>query len=481
MTSAKKIISNIFILYLAAIFGNILTLTLILAISRFLGADGLGKYSFAIAFVGLFSIISDLGVGTLMKRDLVKNSKNKVSYVGNILTLKFILNFLIILICLISIYFTDKSFEVRAIVMIYAFTLFLEYINWVFYGLYQIYQKIEYQALIITIERIISVGGGIILLLLGQKLISIFMLIFISYLISFTISLIITNRKICKIRPQFDIKFSIQIIIRALPFWFSTIFLSLYSKADVILLKFFKTYDIVGFYSAAYKLIDGLSVIPAVVTIVIFPVMVKFHVENQNRLQVLFQTSIKYLFLISFPIAIGTTMLADRIINLLYGKEFVSSALALQILIWAEVLIFINAITAQLLNAIDKEKAFAFSAGFCLIFNIILNLMLIPILSFIGSAITVLLTQIALFILFYLHITKKGYHLNLKNMGVTPFFACAIMILTILALRNANLFLIIPISAIIYFSILFFGRSFSKEEINLFRSIIKVPFLKHPK
>jgi len=481
MSTAKKIISNIFILYIASIIGNLLTLALILFISRFLGADGLGKYSFVLAFVGVFSIFSDFGLGTLMKKDIIKNPENKVFYLGNIITLKFIINLVIVILCLISINFADKSSEVRSIVLIYAFTMFLEYMNWLLCGLYQIYQQIEYQALVIILERIISTVGGIILLLLGYKLMSIFILIFISYLISFSISLYITNKKFCKVRPNIDIGFSRKNIHRALPFWFSGVFLSLYSRADMILLKFLKSYNVVGFYSAAYKLIDGLSFIPAVITIVIFPVMLKFHVEDRKKLQILFQTLIKYLFIISFPIAVGTSLLANRIISLFYGEEFLSSALALQILIWAEILVFINAISGQLLNAIDKEKAFAFAAGFCLVFNVISNIILIPLLSFIGSAIAVLLTQIILGVLFYIHFMKKGYYLNIKNIGIAPVFACFVMMATIYFLGNLNLFLIIPISAAIYFSILFFSKSFSSEEISLFKSIIKLPFLKNPK
>lgn len=479
MSTSKKIVTNILILYVATIIGQLLTLALILTISRFLGVEALGKYSFVIAFVSLFSIFSDFGLTTLMKKDLVKNTKNKVFYVGNILGLKFIINILVMALCFISIYFVDKSFEVRAIVLIYAFTMFLEYLNWIFYSLYQVCEKIEYQALIITIERVISAFVGILLLLLGYPLVFVFITILVSYFISFIISLILTNKNICQIRPNINIRFSEKIIIKALPFWFSTIFLSIYLRLDTVILKFFKTYEIVGFYNAAYKLIDGLTFIPVVIIIVIFPIMVKFHLEDRKRLQILFQSSIKYLFLIAFPVAIGTTLVADRIITLFYGKEFISSVLALQILIWAEVLVFINAITGQLLNAIDKEKAFAFATGAGLLFNIVLNLILIPILSFIGSAIAVLLTEVLLFILYYVHFKEKGYYINIKNIGMIPFIASIVMLFLIMALKNLNLFFIISISAGVYFAILFLGKALSKEEIKLFKSILNIPFVKN--
>jgi O-antigen/teichoic acid export membrane protein len=476
---AKKIARNILILYGATIIGHLLTLGLILTISRMLGAEGLGKYSFVIAFVGIFSFFSDFGITILMKKDLVKNPNNKVFYVGNILGLKFIINIAVTLLCLIAIYFVDKSFEVRAIVLIYAFTMFLEYLNWVFYSLYQVYQKIEYQALIITIERIISTFGGVFLLLLGQKLISIFIIIFLSYLICFLISLFITNKNILKIRPSIDIDFSKNVLTRAFPFWFSTIFLSVYFRIDTVLLKFFKTYDIVGLYNAAYKLIDGLSFLPAVITIVIFPAMVKFHTEDAKKLQILFQTVIKYLFIISFPIAIGITLVGDRIIYIFYGKEFAGSVLALQILTWAEILVFTNTVSGQLLNAIDKEKAFAVATGLGLVFNVVLNLLLIPFFSFIGSAIAVLLTEILFLALYYINFRKKGYSLNVKNIGIVPLIAGSTVVAVLLVLKNLNLFLLIPFTAIVYFSILFFGKSITREEINLFGDVLNLPFLKN--
>lgn len=45
----------------------------VIFIARYLGDIGYGKYSFAVAFTALFSVLSDLGLSTLTIRDVAQD------------------------------------------------------------------------------------------------------------------------------------------------------------------------------------------------------------------------------------------------------------------------------------------------------------------------------------------------------------------------------------------------------------------------
>jgi len=56
-----------------------------------LGAEGFGILSFAIAIVGIFTILTDLGISTLTVRDVARDRSLGPKYLGNGLIIKVIL------------------------------------------------------------------------------------------------------------------------------------------------------------------------------------------------------------------------------------------------------------------------------------------------------------------------------------------------------------------------------------------------------
>ena len=59
--------------------------------ARRFGPDLYGKWSFALAFVTIFSVVADFGLSTLSVRELARNKEKTKDYFLNITLLKFIL------------------------------------------------------------------------------------------------------------------------------------------------------------------------------------------------------------------------------------------------------------------------------------------------------------------------------------------------------------------------------------------------------
>lgn len=110
-----------------------------------------------------------------------------------------------------------------------------------------------------------------------------------------------------------------------------------------------KINEVVGWYNAAYRLIMILLFIPSIINITIFPVMSRFYVSSKDSLRFAYETYFRYMVMIGIPIGFGTTLLADRIILLIFGAEYENSIIALQILVWSSVFIFLSSAFARLL------------------------------------------------------------------------------------------------------------------------------------
>ena len=96
---------------------------------------------------------------------------------------------------------------------------------------------------------------------------------------------------------------------------------------------------------------------------------------------------------LSVPFAIGATVLGRFVLTHLFGPSYAASALALAILGWATVLMSLNIQTTNALIALNRERLVMAVTVVNLATNIVANLILIPRLSFNGSAYATLATE----------------------------------------------------------------------------------------
>ncbi|MDP3766294.1 MAG: flippase [Nanoarchaeota archaeon] len=473
MSDAQRIAKNTSVLMFAELITRSLSFFLVIIIARHLGDVGLGKYSFIFAFVGIFYIISDFGVSTLMARDIAKNKLLAKKYIDNVFAFKIFLSIFTIIIPLIIILFTDKSFDIRIGVLLAGISTSFNYLAYPFRNVFVAYEKHVYHAIYSTIERVIAFVLGATVLYLGYGLLNFLMVLVISNLISFVYSYVAVSKKFSKVGFEVDIAFLKKILKESLPFWFTMIFITFYFKIDTVMLGFMKGFQPTGWYNAAYKIIDALSAIPFIVVLAIYPAMSRFHKVQEKFLQLLYQKSFYYLFALGLPLAIGVTIIAYRLILFVYKGSFTNSAVALQILIWALVFIFVNYVMGYLLNSIGKQILFTYSTGFCALLNIALNFLLIPKYSYIGACFATVFTEFVNFLILFYMTSKSGYHLNLLSLLYKPVLASMPMVALLFYLKNLHLLVLVPSAIILYFVILFFIGGIGKEEVNLVKSVIE--------
>jgi O-antigen/teichoic acid export membrane protein len=90
--------------------------------------------------------------------------------------------------------------------------------------------------------------------------------------------------------------------------------------------------------------------------------------------------------LAALGIAIGTQVLGDWVIQILYGSDFAAAALLLKIHIWAGVFIFMRAILSKWLIVHDALKYSLITHAAGTVMNVGLNLWLIPRFGAVGAA-----------------------------------------------------------------------------------------------
>jgi O-antigen/teichoic acid export membrane protein len=428
MSSAEKIAKNVGFLFSTQVADKIISFFLVIIITRYLGDAGFGKYSFAFAFVGIIGILVHFGTSTYVLREVSKYKEKARKLISNAIGLRAFAQVIVFSIALLLARYWPKANEVLLAIFLVMVYSFFDLFNSSAKILFTAYEKNQFGLYATTIEKIITLLLSYLVLSMGYRLNALLFVFIVSSSLTTIYSYVIAKKRFMKISFSADMKTWKLLIKSSLPFWFTLLFQKIYYKTDTLMLTAMKNYEVTGWYNAASTLVLALTFIPTVIINAIFPAMSRFHHQNsKDLLKMLFRKSAYYLTIISIPIAIGISLLAPRLILFIYKKEFIESSVILMILSWSFVFICLNEIMGYLLNSINKQHFFTISNGICAFSNVILNILLIPSLSYVGAAFATVSTQIINFAALYYFTSKNGYSLNLFKISYKPIIAGIIM------------------------------------------------------
>ena len=473
MSIVRRIVKNTSALFIAQIVSSSVSLIFGVVIARFLGDTVFGKFAFALAFTEIFSIFASLGYNTLLVREVSRDKTLVNKYINNIFSFRVIISLILYVLIVITINLMQYPDDTKIAVYLLGIFQILEALANVFKVTFRAFERMELEAAIIVSVNLISLPFMLFLIYLGYGLITVCLVYVTIGLMDFVFSILLCGKKIAMIRRDFDFNFFRKTIPTAISLSMLAIFALIYVKIDTVMLSIMKGDAVVGWYNAAYYMVQGFKPLQQLFMSALFPLMSFSFVSSKDVLKRIFERSFKYLFILGLPMAIGITLLADKIIFLIYGSNFQNSIIALQILAWDVLLVFLYGCISFLLVSIDRQHQMALLAGCTAIINIVLNLILIPSYSYIGSAFATIIAE-SFLLLAYIYLSARYFHLlPFHKIIIKPIIACSIMGLFVYFFHEMNLIAIILLAIIVYFTILFIIKGFSKDEIALMKSLIK--------
>ena len=473
MNTVQTIAKNTGVLFAADIITKILSLILLIYIARYLGDVIFGKYSFALVFTGLFGVLTNLGMNELIIREVARDKTKASKYLGNVAIIRVILSIIALVLVIIAINLMNYPEDTTTAVYIFAFYTILLSLGAIFRVTFRAFERMEYEALINILSRGITVSLGLTVLFCGYGLIELAFVFLISSVFDLLFGFSICIKKFARPKLEIDLDFWKETIKTSIPFSLSSIFIMIYWRIDMVMLSVMKGDAVVGWYSAAYNLVFAFEPIVFIFMSAVFPVMSKLFVSSTDSLKIAYEKSIKYLLIIGLPISVGLMVLADKIILLIYTDAFTPSILALQILAWAVLLLFLYRPALYLLGSINRQKQMALIGGMGATVNIVLNLFLIPKFSYVGAGIATIATESLVVVLYFYYSSKYLYKPSIHKITMKPLIASLAMGIFVYQFKEFNLFLLLILAAVLYFFVLYVIRTFSDEDIRLFKQILK--------
>lgn len=180
--------------------------------------------------------------------------------------------------------------------------------------------------------------------------------------------------------------------------------ISLYLLLDTVILGFLTDKRIVGFYTAALRIVK----IPLGIVAVLFPVLMPrlsniIEKKNYNEINLLLEKSLKFITTFAVPMTVGILAIAPEIIRVLAGSGFTNSIVTIRLLCPIIIIAGLTSIYGlQTLIPFSKDILFLIAVLSGGIISVCTNFLLIPKFQENGAAIANLLAESVVLILCYL-------------------------------------------------------------------------------
>lgn len=444
--------------------------------TRYLGPDNYGILSFSIAFATIMIFLADIGIGTVIVRDIARDKAQTAKYFGNVVLIKIALAFVTLVTTAAVGYVLNYQSQTMHVVYIIILALILTSFSGIISSIMQAFEEMEYLSLASVIYNLAMLLCALLAISIGTDVLGFAYVYLISSIILLCYWAIVARRKISLSRCDINLAFCKYLITESVPFGLSSVFIRIYYYIDTLMISLIilNPNEIMGWYNAAYRLVLIMAFIPTIFLGSLYPIMSRYYIHSEKHINFIFERSFKYLLAIAIPLGVGTTVLADRIILYIYGADFSQSTIALQILIWSEVLIFLNVVFGNLLNSINRQIIVTKQTMLAAALNIALNLVLIPRYSYVGASVATVSTELFAFFFLLYFVSKMGY--RLPKSIIASFFkilcASLIMYLFLDIFYWIYLFPLILLASVIYIVIVYLLGILDNEDLYLMRQLL---------
>ena len=450
---------------------------------RILAPEMAGRYTFSVLFIGYFDILVRFGLGTLLTREVSKDREHGNRYLSTVTILRGLLWLtslpLMTIAVLVYAFWGQMTPDIVAAIALFAVGMVFSSLADGFSAVFYAYEKMEYPAAISTVTTVTRVSLGALVLLMGWGFVGLAGVSIAANMVSATALGVLMVRHCFRPHLEWDRQTGKWMLGTSFPLMINLMLATIFFRIDVLLLKPMKGDTVVGYYSAALKYVDGLLIIPQYFTQAIFPLMSRYAATSRDSLMRAYILSLRLLLIIALPIAAAMPFIAEGLIMVLGGGEYLpDSMIALQIIIWFLPFSFVNSVTQYVLIAIDQQRFLTRAFLIGVAFNITANLIVIPTFSYKGAAVVTILSELVLLVPFYYAVRKHLGPLPWISLFWQPAVASAGMAGVMWLLRDIPWVLLIPVGGAVYLIVLTLLGGFRQPDMNMLGQLIPVDRLK---
>ena len=441
---------------------------------RLLGPENVGKYSVAVIMVGYLDILTNFGLNALLIREVARAPESRHRYLTGSVLLRLGLWVVAAPLGLAILYLAQGTLglelgsDTLLVLVVLALALIPSNISTAFSSLFYAFERMEYPSALSVVTNLLRIGLGAVALLADWGIVGLAGVSLLVNVVTAGLFATLTVRALGRPRLEFQPGLLRGMVVDSYPLMLNHFLATVFFKVDSLLLWLYQGSTVVGYYATAYKFVDGLQIIPSSFVFAVFPLMSRQAKAGGESLRRAYVVALRVLVGLSLPIAAVMTALAEPLVLLLGGSEYLPhAAIALRVLIWFLPFSFVNGITQYVLIAINQQRFITVSFFVASAFNVLANLYAIPHHGYVGAAATTILSELALMAPFYYCIRRHLGPVPLAQLLLRPAVAGAGMAALLVLGRDLSVLITLPAAVCAYLALLMATRAVTPEELSL--------------
>jgi O-antigen/teichoic acid export membrane protein len=388
-----RIAKNTLLLLLAQIGSRAVAIVYVAALARYVGADGIGKISAATALVGIVVLILAPGLDALLVRDVAVDTDKATGYVSNMMVSRLFLGIPFLMLVMIVANVAAYSADIMPIIFVYALVYLFDSLGEILISLFRAFQRMEYDAGTQVARDLINFSLSLLAIYLHLPLLAIVFMSFVAQACKLVLMLVLSIHRFVRPPLAVSLRTMKTLFVSSLPFGGLVVLYTIQGQLGTLVLSLSHPPETVGTFAAANTLITTLMLVPGAISVAIFPALSKLHVRAPGDLPRHYALVYKYLLILGFPLGLGTMLVGDQVIFLIYGHGFEGSVIVLRVLA-PFLFTFVTYCNGPLLYATGRERFFAQTLALAVCAYGLLCFLLIPRWGSVGAAIAFVTTSV---------------------------------------------------------------------------------------
>ena len=391
----RNIIENVSWLAMGRVIRIAFGATIGVWVARYLGPADFGRINYVVAFVSLFLVVVPLGLPSVMVKEMVEDPPRRQKVLAVALVLQSLTAALAYLAAIAVMWMSQT--DDRALVLmtaLYAASGLSKPAN-AFRTWFEAEVRSKYLVWVDFIILLVFAAAKVLAILLNGGIWAILLIQTLETTAS-NIGVAIAYRRVTKGRVglAWDRGEARHLMAQSWPLIISAVGLILYLRIDQVMLGTLSTESEVGIYSAALRLSEVWYTLPVILVGTLFPAIVRAREKGPAVYNARILMLLEMLIGASVLIAVGVTLAAQPLVDLLYGPAYAGVGAVLSMHIWAAIFIFIGTVTGKwyLLEGIrhlNITRNFLGAGA-----NVALNFWAIPAYGAWGAAVATLISYI---------------------------------------------------------------------------------------
>lgn len=416
--------------YIYNLIYQILTLVLPLIttpyISRVLGAENIGIYSYTVSISTYFILFGSLGISMYGQREVAYLQGKKEEY-SKIFWEIVILRFITMAIAMIIFYITFVSYGqykmYYAILLLELLANCLD-ISWFFQGLEE-FKKTVSRNIVVKIISIVCIFTFV----KNYNDLNLYFWIYV-------LSVLIGNVSLWLYLPKYLKKICIKElnILRHLKstiaLFIPQIAIQIYTVLDKIMIgSIIADKSEVGYYEQSQKIVKVLVTIVTSLGTVMSPRMANTFINGDSeKLRQYMKKSFNFVFLLAFPMVFGLISVSKYFVPMFFGNGYEKVIILMNVI--SPIIIAIGlsgVIGTQYLLPTKKQKEFTISVTIGAIINFLINMLLIGKYGAVGASIGTVIAEICVTSIQFIFIRKEFLIKNILKFSAQYFVSAILM------------------------------------------------------